>query len=113
MIWASLYCMEATTETTETISYEDVAEKWNVNEWALYYWATNQRLTPEELIADYDSWDFEEAYLGETSLYTYALEYAEGVIADDFALRYFDVERFVRDLRFDGYWEQDGHAFRC
>ena len=68
-------------------------------------------------LLEWEDWigDFEEAYQGEMDTREFAEQLAEEFMpadAPEFLTRYFDFEKWERDLFLGDYWENDGHIFR-
>ncbi len=64
--------------------------------------------------------DFEESYQGEMSTKEFAEQLADefmpsenSVNHHEFLVRYFDYEKWERDLFMGDYWENDGYIFRA
>ena len=58
---------------------------------------------------------FEEAYQGQKNTAIFAAELADEMMpanSPDFLVRYFDYDKFERDLFMGDYWENDGFIFR-
>lgn len=67
---------------------------------------------------EWENWigEFEEAYQGEMSTREFAEMLADDVIIPDLtevAARYFDYEKWERDLFMGDYWENKGYIFRA
>ena len=62
--------------------------------------------------------DFEEAYQGEMSTEDFAAQLADEMMPtsttheNEWLVRYFDYDKWERDLFMGDYWENDGHIFR-
>jgi len=69
------------------------------------------------IAADPDEYteEFEDSFAGEQTLEDYVEELLDegafGNIAENIR-RYIDVEAIARDMRIEGYWEEDGYLFR-
>jgi len=68
-------------------------------------------------LLEWEDWidDFKEAYRGEMNTAIFAAELADEMMppnSPDFLVRYFDYDKFERDLFMGDYWENDGYIFR-
>jgi hypothetical protein len=76
-----------------------------------------QEYTP---LLEWEDWidEFEEAYQGEISTRDFAEQLADEMMPmstnreNEWLMRYFDYEKWERDLFIDDYWERDGYIFR-
>ena len=68
-------------------------------------------------LLEWEDWiaQFEEAYQGQGNTAIFAAELADEIMpanSSDFLVRYFDYDKFERDLFLGDYWERDGFIFR-
>lgn len=75
----------------------------------------SEQYTP---LLDWEDWidQFEESYQGEQSTEDFAAQLADETLMNsgtpEWAVLYFDYEKWERDLFMGDYWEQDGYIFR-
>lgn len=71
-------------------------------------------------LLEWEDWidEFEEAYQGEMSTWDFASQLLDEMLPlgtaqeNEFLIRYFDYEKWERDLFMGDYWERDGFIFR-
>ena len=71
-------------------------------------------------LLEWEDWigEFEEAYQGEMSTEDFAAQLADEMMPmstnreNEWLMRYFDYDKWERDLFMGDYWENDGYIFR-
>ena len=69
-------------------------------------------------LLDWEDWidQFTDSYQGEMSTEDFAEQLADELLMDsgtpEWAVTYFDFQKWERDLFLGDYWESDGHIFR-
>lgn len=71
-------------------------------------------------LLEWEDWidEFEESYQGEMSTWDFASQLLDEMLPlgtaqeNEFLIRYFDYEKWERDLFMGDYWERDGFIFR-
>lgn len=101
--------------TDYPISYSNpeigrVAEENGIDEEAFAIFCWNLHVThdyEDEVSA------FQDSYIGDISVYDYAVDLADDIYSEAVKSGYFDYDSFARDLELGGeVWEKDGHLFR-
>ena len=105
---------EYTPSQAEEEAIADIGLGYDLAAVAAYRNNVGEQYTP---ILEWEDWigDFEESYQGEMDTREFAEQLADEMMPADgseFLMRYFDYEKFERDLFMGDYWESNGYIFR-